>query len=173
MAKKSKRKKRRVGSALSLKGGKSSTMKLIGLAAGYLLADKVNDQVLKILPKKKDSAGVEVPNTQLAMVAEIGLGGYLALRSKNKMLQIGGAFVAGAGLKLALKSAGVIKGYQSVPVVGGRIRRAGGYQATPVIGGMPSQLSGLPNQLSGYRVNGNSQGSNVMGNVTQGSDLLG
>lgn len=143
----------------------STGMKLIALAAGYLLADMINPEIDKILPKKKDAAGVETPNQTIGTVGQVGIGGLLLMRKKQTLLTVGGGgILAGAGLKRALKQMGVIKGYQSVPVIGRH--RMAGYQSTPVIAGRPMQLTGTPPQLSGYTVNGyNSQGSGVMGAV--------
>jgi hypothetical protein len=167
MAKRKKRsgKRRRVG-ALSLTK-KGSGMTLLSLAAGYFLADTINPQVDKIVPKTKNEAGVEVPNSTLAMAGQIGLGGLLLMGKpfgKGMIQTAAGGVLAGAGLKRALKAAGVIKGYQAVPVLGRR-RSAAGYQSVPVIGKTvtPPQLSGVPAQLQGYRVNGyKSQGSGVL-----------
>jgi len=150
---------------------------------GYLAADKINEQVDKIVPKKKDATtGVETPNQNIAMAGELGLGGLLLLKKmpvKNKLVRQGitvaGGVLAGAGLKRALKELGVISGYQSVPVIGRR--RMAGYQEVPVIGGVPAQLQGVPAQLQGYVSQGSgagmgayvNQGSGVMGSVMSGS----
>lgn len=156
------RRSRRVG-AVSLGGKKSTGLKLLAVAGGYLLGDTINDAVDKILPKKKNADGTETPNQTLGIGAEVGLGGLLLLRKKQSMITtIGGGVLVGAGLKRALKTMGVIKGYQSVPVIGRH--RMSGYQSVPVIGaGMPPQLSGrTPAQLQGFRVNGyTSQGSGM------------
>lgn len=165
------RRHRRVG-ALSM--GRSSTgMKLLSIGAGYLLADTINPQIDKILPKTTDASGVEMPNETIGIVGEVGIGGLLLMSKRgNQMLKMGGGILAGAGLKRALKKMGVLKGYQSVPVIGGGPSRLAGYQATPVIGTIPPQLAGVPGQLQGFRVNGgpfnngyDSQGSGVMGSV--------
>lgn len=168
MAHKHKRKshkhRRRMG---AIGGGKSSNLiKLGSIAAGYLMADTINEQVDKVLPKTKNATtNVEEPNQWVGVGAELGIGGLLLMRKKGKYKQftdIGGGILAGAGLKRALKKAGVISGYQAVPVIGKH--RLAGYQKVPVIGGRPAQLQGTPAQLQGFRVNGyTSQGSGVMG----------
>lgn len=171
------------------KGSSKKTDLLIKLAAigvGYLAADKINEQVDKIVPKTKDANGVETVNENVAIAGELGIGGLLLLKKMpvgNKMVQTGltvvGGVLAGAGLKRGMKKLGIISGYQSVPVIGRH--RMAGYQNTPVIGamGVPSALSGsgIPSALSGYRPAGSgvggykSQGSGVMGS-TNGSGML-
>lgn len=169
------------------KGSSKKTDLLIKLAAvgiGYLAADKINEQVDKIVPKSKDATGVETPNQNVAIAGELGIGGLLLLKKMpvdNKMVQTAftaaGGILAGAGIKRGLKKLGVISGYQNMPVIGAH--RMAGYQNMPVIGamGVPSQLSGIPSALSGYRPGGSgmgaykSQGSGVMGNAN-GSGLL-
>lgn len=170
-------------------GGSRKTdliIKLAALGIGYFGADTINAQVDKIVPKSKDSSGVEIVNQNLAIAGELGIGGLLLLKKMpvgNKTMQTAltavGGILAGAGLKRGLKKLGVINGYQSTPVIG-KYRMAG-YQSTPVIGGMavPGQLSGVPNQLTGYRPAGSGvggykpQGSGVMGSMSQnGSGCL-
>lgn len=173
MAKKRKGAKRRVGAA-SLNPG-SPIVKLAAIAAGYFLtADPVNTAIDKANTKAAtatEPAGTRVGET-VVMGGELGLGALLLLsKSKNKTTGLiktaAGGVLAGAGLKRALKKFGVIKGYQSVPVIGSR--RMAGYQSVPVIGGVPGQLQGVPPQLNGYR----SAGSGVNGYTSQGSGVLG
>lgn len=171
--------RRKVG-ALGL-GSKGTGLKLLAIAGGYLLADSINAQIDKMLPTTADpTSGVQMvsKNTQtMAMVGEIGIGGLLLLRkgggggTMGKVMTLGGGVLAGAGLKRALKAAGVIKGYQSVPVIG-RHHRMSGYQSVPVIGGnvVPPQLAGRsPAQLQGYKVNGYTPHGSGMG-VLAGAD---
>lgn len=169
--KKSKRRgrSRRVG-AVSLSGKKGTGLKLLAIAGGYLLGDTINTQVDKILPKKTNADGTKTPNQTVGIAAEVGLGGLLLLKKKQTMLTtVGGGILAGAGLKRALKTMGVLKGYQSVPVIGKP--RMAGYQSVPVIGNtvVPPQLSGTPAQLQGYRVNGYTPAGSGMG-VLAGAD---
>lgn len=181
MAKKRKgsKRRRRVG-ALSL-NKKGTGMKLLALGAGYLLADMVNTQIDKVLPGNRDATTniktIDPSMITLASVGQIGLGGLLLMSKKESMLKtLAGGVLAGSGLKRALKTMGVIKGYQSVPVIGKPRPRMSGYQSVPVIGNtvVPPQLSGkTPAQLQGYRVNGyTSAGSGVMGGYdAQGSGI--
>lgn len=163
----SRRRSRRVG-AMSLGGKKSTGLKLLSVAGGFLLGDVINGAIDKMLPGTTDATTkvktIDAKTAKLATIGEIGIGGLLLLRKKkNAILTVGGGVLAGAGLKRALVSMGVLKGYQSVPVIGRH--RMSGYQSVPVIGNtaMPPQLSGkIPAQLQGYRVNGyTSQGSGV------------
>ncbi len=174
-------KRRRVGGV----GGmnlNTPVMKLLGLAAGYFLtADLVNETIDTALTKKTTDpttgAQVNAPISEgtktIITGGEIGIGGLLLMKKKQSLITFAAGSVAGgAGIKRALKKFGVIKGYQSVPVIGKH--RMAGYQAVPVIGVTPPQLAGGPAQLQGYKVgNGalgagldygyNSQGSGVMG----------
>lgn len=162
MAKKRKHIKKAARSAAGqLKPGKMG-LKLLAIGAGYLLADKLNEQIDKLFIGKDPVNPKPVPG-KMIIVGEVGLGGLLLMRKPKANpgaldwgLEIGGGILAGAGLKRALKEMGVIKGFQNVPVIGAR--RMAGYQNVPVIGGngMPSALSGgsTPSALSGYRVNG-------------------
>lgn len=161
--KKGRRRSRRVG-AISLGGKKSTGLKLLAVAGGFLMGDMINTQVDKILPKKTNADGTQTPNNTLGIIGEVGIGGLLLLKKKQSMITtIGGGVLAGAGLKRALKTMGVLKGYQNVPVIGKH--RMSGYQSVPVIGnGMPPQLSGrVPAQLQGYRVNGYTPHGSGMG----------
>ncbi len=177
MAKKRKHIKRAARAAAGqLKPGKIG-FKLLTVAAGYLLADKLNPEIDKLFIGKDPVNPKPVPG-KMIIVGEIGLGGLL-LMGKAKAnptaidwgKEIVGGVLAGAGLKRALKDMGVIKGFQNVPVIGAR--RMAGFQSVPVIGGtagMPSQLSGsTPSQLQGYRVNGRYNN----GYVPHGSGLHG
>lgn len=181
MAKTKKRKKsggkkrRRVG-GLNLKSG--TGLKLLAVAGGFLAGKQVNSAVDGLVNMiKKDAAVTKVTNADgtvtskrnmVVTVGQVGLGGLLLMRAKGTIPAVAGGVLAGAAIKAALSGMGVIGGYQNVPVIGRR--RLAGYQNVPVIGGAPSQLSGLPGQLQGFRVNGGlgyngygSQGSGVMG----------
>ncbi len=177
MAKKRKhRRHRRVG-AMGFGGKKDAGLKLLAVAGGFLLGDTINAQLDKVLPKTKDpTTQVETPNQTIGIAGEIGLGGLLLMRKKKSMpLTIAGGVLVGAGLKRAAKKMGLIKGYQSVPVIGRH--RMGGYQSVPVIGNtvVPSQLSGkTPAQLQGYRVGAYvPHGSGVMSGCDNGSGITG
>lgn len=149
-------------------GGIPGSMKgagviILSAGGGYLMADNINEQIDKILPKTKDDTGAEVPNETYGTLGEIGGGGALIYFSKmfpasiRMFATIAGGILVGAGIKRGLKQMGVIKGYQSVPVIG-RHRIPGGvrgYQSMPVLGMTPGQLQGSPAQLQGgFRVNG-------------------
>lgn len=177
-ANKSGRRRRRVGGI----GGinlNSPAIKLLGVAAGYFLtSDMVNNAINNavVKPIKDASTGITTPGTMpettntLVTLGSVGVGGLLLMKKRQNLLTFaGGSIAAGAGVKRALKKFGVIKGYQSVPVIGKH--RMAGYQSVPVIGLTPPQLAGAPPQLQGFRVNGGldygyaSQGSGVMGST--------
>jgi len=171
--------RRRVRGGFNLGGKSGAGLKLLSIAAGYLMADTINEQVDRILPKKTDTSvtpNITGPDQTIGSIAEIGIGGLLVMKKfgtgmTSTVLQFGGGLLAGAGLKRALKQAGVITGYQSVPVLGniGR-KRMTGYQSVPVLGKIPGQLQGRPAQLQGYT----SAGSGAMGGYTSaGSGAIG
>lgn len=178
-AKKSGKRRRRVGGIGGLNLN-SPAVKLLGVAAGYFLtADLVNNGLDSVLAKKTEptvpgAAPTPQPLSEgtktMLTVGEVSLGGLLLMRKKQSLITFAlGAVAAGAGVKRGLKKFGVIKGYQSVPVIGKH--RMAGYQSVPVIGVTPSQLAGAPGQLQGYTVSGGldygyaSQGSGVMGST--------
>lgn len=187
-------KRRRVGGIGGLNLN-SPAVKLLGVAAGYFLgADFVNEGIDSVLAKKgaPDATGTPVPmplsesTKTIVALGQVGVGGLLLMKKRQNFLTFAaGSVAAGAGVKRALKKFGVIKGYQSVPVIG-RHRMAGGglggYQSVPVIGVTPPQLAGTPAQLQGYTPAGsgvgayNSQGSGVMGSTinpnANGSGLM-
>jgi hypothetical protein len=172
-SKSKKRHHRRVGAA-SLNPG-SPLVKLATVAAGFLLADKINAPINKlntIAPTATTPGSTRLDPT-IVMAGEIGAGALL-LFSKRRAGAMGmaktvaGGLLVGAGLKRALSQFGVISGYQSVPVIGRR--GVGGYQQVPVIGKMPSQLNGRPSQLSGgYGVNGGFPAAVNNGYIPHGS----
>lgn len=158
----SKRHHRRVGA--SMLSPRSPLVMIGALAAGYFLGDTINGAIDKAIPAP--AAGTTSMMPKIVMAGEIGIGGLLLLKKRKSLITTGfGGVLAGAGIRRALKTMGIVSGYQNVPVIG---RRMAGYQNVPVIGGMPAQLSGTPAQLQGFRVNGYKpvgSGSNVMGSV--------
>ena len=163
---------RRVG-ALNLNPG-SPLIRGLSVAAGYLLADSINQGIDNVFPKPAagtsadDIAKKIATNDTIAMVGEVGLGALLLLRKKKSLITtLGGGLLAGAGLKRALKKAKIVSGYQSVPVIGRRGGRVRGYQSVPVVGGIPPMLSGIPPMLSGYTP----AGSGVGGYTPAGSGV--
>lgn len=181
MAKGKKRKstrRRRMGAAVGL-NPKSPVMKIAAAAAGYLLADTINGAVDKVIPKKTGtttdpSTGTTttqqnpIVSDKILGVVQVGLGALLLMKGKPSLIKTAaGGLLAGSGAKRALKSFGVISGYQSVPVIGRR--RIAGYQSVPVIGGRtPAQLQGVPAQLQGVQ-DDYPGGFRVNGYVSQGS----
>lgn len=168
--------RRRVGAAFSLKKG-GMTLNLLSVAGGFLMGNAINAQIDKFLPKTTDPVtNTQVPNQTIGYVAQLGVGGMLLMSKRARpVVKIAGGVLAGAGLKRALKSFGVITGYQATPVIGRSHMR--GYQSVPVIGRMPPQLAGIPAQLRGYRPAGSGlgayipAGSGVMGAVDNGSGV--
>lgn len=146
MAKKKKRtsRRRRVG-AMSMNPG-SPLVRAASLAAGYFLGDSINAQVDKVLPASMTATTATGVTAYVPSILELGVGGALLLmKGKPSLIKtVAGGIVAGAGLRRALKKAGVVSGFNRVPVIGG-------FNRVPVIGGIPSQLSGVPAQLAGYR----------------------
>ena len=157
----------------------SPVVMVAAIAAGYFLGDTINAAVDKVLPASM-STGTGMTG-YIPTAAEAGLGALLLFKGKKTLVKsAAGGVLLGAGIKRGLKKAGVISGYQSVPVIG---RRMGGYQSVPVIGGVPNMLTGgvpgnvqpdfgpnTPKQLSGYGVNGyRPNGSRVLGSLAKTS----
>lgn len=173
------RRSRRVG-ALSLGGKKNTGLKLLSVAGGFLLGDMINGAIDKVLPGSTDATTniktIDPNMKRIAAIGEIGIGGLLLLKKKQSTITtVAGGILAGAGLKRGLYAMGVLKGYQSVPVIGRH--RMSGYQSVPVIGNtaMPPQLAGrTPAQLQGYRVNGytpHGSGMGVLAGENAGSGI--
>jgi hypothetical protein len=168
MAKKKhgKRHHRRVGA--SLLNPRSPLIMIGALAAGYFLGDTINTAIDKFMPTTSGTSTISSLPT-IIMVGELGLGGLLLLKKRKTLITTAaGGILAGAGIRRALKAAGMVTGYQSVPVIG---RRMGAYQSVPVIGGVPAQLAGVPSQLQGFRVNG--AGNNGYVPVGSGTRVMG
>jgi hypothetical protein len=134
---------------------KQPVVQLAAVALGYFLADTINTSIDKVIPASISTATDF--KKYIPGAVETGLGAYLLLsKGRASLIKTGiGGIVAGAGLKRLLVQAGVVTGYQAVPVIGTHHRRRmAGYQSVPVVGGIPGQLQGVPVQLQGYRVNG-------------------
>ena len=178
MAKRKRKHSRKRSRSVGALSPSSPVAMVAAIAAGYFLGDTINTAIDKVLPASL-ATGTGVMG-YIPAAAE-SLAGALILKSKKKSLikTAAGGVLLGAGLKRGLKKAGIISGYQSVPVIGKRIR---GYQSVPVIGGLPSSLTGglgmnqqldyganTPNSLSGYGINGyrpnGSRGTGIMGAV--------
>lgn len=159
-------------SSLSLTKHRTPIMIGSALLGYFVLGDTINTQIDKMLPAPSatPSTGMSLSSI-LPVAAEAGIGTVLVSMKKTGTIgAVAGGVLLGAGIRRALKQAGVIKGYQSVPVIGARNRRMAGYQSVPVIGGVPSVLQGMPAQLSsagGYRVNG------ADGYIPSGSGITG
>jgi len=140
MAKKRRKsgRRRRIG-AVALRSG-SPVVKFGSLAAGYLLADKVQRQIEKL-------TGTLDPKIVNGIMAAGGLWYLFMFRGKkNPALSAVAGLAAGAGTKGLLSDFGVLSGFMSVPVVSG-------YGDVPAIGnyGVPSPASAL-NGVEGYTV---------------------
>jgi hypothetical protein len=173
--KKHHRRRRRSVGALDIHH--SSPLVVLGsMAAGYFLGDTVTPMLTSILPTSLLPAAPATATTGFSALfafnartiptfLEGGIGAALLLSKKKSIAKsVAGGFLSGLAVQNALKTAGMVTGYQAVPVVGRRGIR--GYQSVPVIGGTPAQLQGVPPQLQGFRVNGYTpQGSGVMGRM--------
>lgn len=169
---KNRKKSRRVG-GIGLKPD-SMVTKVLAVAAGYfLLADPINDQLDKLIPKKEAAPAAPattagfMDNIDIVGVGEVGIGAAALFMGKPSLLKtLAGGILVGAGVKRLMGGPAGVTGYQSVPVIGYAKKRMAGYQSVPVIGKVPGQLQGVPAQLQGYRVNGyQSAGSGVMGSM--------
>jgi hypothetical protein len=158
MAKKKGKKKpaaRRMG-AMALNA--NSPLVMYGsIAAGFLLGDKINEAIDKAVPADK-------VDPKLVAAGEVGLGALLLFRKgkKNLPMVIAGGIALGAGAKRALKSFGIISGYQMIPSVSG-------YQDMRAVNGYPRR-----NGVSGANPGGGGMGWNTrLDLASSGSGLTG
>lgn len=154
--------RRRIG-AMAL--SPSSTMVQFGsVIGGYLLAGTINPLVDKV---------TGTMDAKIKSAIQVGLGGALVLGKlgKRSMLTVvPGGILAGAGIKRALQSFGVVTGYGMVDVVSGaRVRgynpqaSLNGYQKVPTVGGY--ETAGVP-------INGPALHNRIMGRVGNGDELI-
>jgi len=137
MAKAKKTKKRKVG-AVALRAS-SPLVKFGSMAAGYFLADKVNEQIVKL-------TGTLDPKIVNGILAAGGL--YFSFMHKGKKSTIMAALAglaAGVGAKGLLTDFGVISGFREMPVIGS-------YGDVPVIGAYAPTSGNLSGVGEGYRV---------------------
>jgi len=140
MAKKRKkssgRRRRRIGGiAMS---ASSPLVKFGSMAAGYFLADKVNEQIVKV-------TGTLDPKIVNGILAAGGL--YFTFMHKGKKSTLVAAlagFAAGVGAKGLLSDFGVVSGFREMPVIGA-------YGDVPVIGNY-APTSGNLSGIGAYNV---------------------
>lgn len=121
-AKKTSRRRRSVG-ALALNAS-SPLVKYGSIAAGYLLADKINTPIDTAVGSKIDS--------KIIAAGQVGLGALLVFKKGGKpslVKTVLGGVMLGAGAKRGMASFGIggLGGYQSVPAIAG-------YQNVPAVG---------------------------------------
>lgn len=105
------RRPRRVG-AMAMNA--NSPLVMYGsIAAGFLAGDKINTMLANVIPASIDS--------KIVAGAEVGLGAFLVYGKGKKSVvkTVAGGMLLGAGIKHAMKSFGILNGYQMVPSVGG------------------------------------------------------
>ncbi len=154
----------------------SSPLVMYGpIAGGFLMGDKINDQIDKMLPD--DKVGQKIKGG-----LEGGIGAalvFMKLGKKKTVIEVvAGGVLLGAGVRRLLKEFGIITGYQSVPVVAKR--HLNGYGAVPVVGNggyktARTSLNGALNGVfNGYQVPPvpYGAGANVMGSTGSGSGLM-
>lgn len=129
--------RRRVG-AVALNAS-SPLVKYGSIAVGFVLGDKVNALLDKVVPANVDG--------KIVAAGELGLGYFLAFGKGAKSLpkSVLGGIMIGAGIKKGMSSFG-IGGFQMVPAVGG-------YRSVTAVSGTPKRLSGYNagrNGLNGY-----------------------
>lgn len=167
MPKKRKHKSRRRVGAVAL--SKNNVLMTYGpIAAGFLLSDKINAQITKMVGDKIDA--------KIVGAGQIGVGALLTFGKKGgkgaMIKKILGGLLLGSGVKAELKALGIMSGvgpYGRVPVIAGRMN--GAYGRVPVIAGNRRVNGGYtPNQqLGGYNPHGGLNGKmKVMGSVAEG-----
>jgi hypothetical protein len=131
MAKKKKkttRRRRRIGAAMT---ASNPIVKYGPIALGFLLGNKINEQIDKVAGDKIDS--------KILAAAQGGIGALLVFKGKPSMVKsIAGGILLGSGVKRAMSAFGMgnIGGYGAVPVIGG-------YGAVPVIGSRTPRRVGV------------------------------
>lgn len=156
---KSKSRRRRVGAAGM--NPNNPIVKYGSMALGYLMGDKINAQVAKMVGDKVDG--------KIIGAGEAGLGAFLVFGGgKKSMLKtIAGGVLLGAGAKKVMTEFGIggIGPYGRVPVV------AGAYGRVPVVAGAKRINGYTPNNaLNGYTPNSSLNGKmKVMGAIHSGS----
>jgi hypothetical protein len=136
------RRRRRIGATASMLNPSSKLVQYGSIALGYIMGDKINDQLAKIIPASVDA--------KLVAAGQAGLGAMLAFSKGKKSLlkTVGGGVLLGAGIKQGMAAFGMgsMGGYRSVPVLGG-------YNRVPVIGASRvGSYNTNPNGLNGYTV---------------------
>jgi hypothetical protein len=155
MAKKSKSKKgrRRIGAAGALSAN-SPVVKYGSLAAGYLLSDKVQEQIDKLL-------GTTMDSKMINGVIAAGSLYYLFMHKgkKNLPLTAIAGIAGGAAAKGLLVDFGVMSGFSNIPVIGN-------YNRVPVVSGYNVPAPALNGIGNGYTV----PASSVMGSIPSEAD---
>lgn len=138
--KSSKKRKGRVGAAGAL-SAKSTVVKAGSLIGGYLLSDKIQEQMDKMLGQ----SGVDSKWINLALAG----GGlyylFMYKGKKNLPLSVIAGLLAGAGAKGALTDFGILSGFSSIPVVGNM-------RNVPVLGNYAVPQPSLSGINAGYEV---------------------
>jgi len=153
------RSRRRIG-AMALSPS-SPLVKFGSMAAGFLLGDKINEALDKVVPATIDD--------KIVAAAELGIGYMLALKKGGRASlpkTVAGGLLLGAGAKKLMSSLGIgsIGGYQMVPTVGG-------YQGVPALGNkaIKGYVPG-PGALNGYATTKQQIGGH--GLVKEGGSLM-
>jgi len=147
--KKTSRRRRRIG-AVALNAN-SPLVKFGSIGAGYLLADKINEQLVKV-------TGTLDPKIVNGVLAAGGL--YMLFMNKGKkstVITVLSGIAAGVGAKGLLTEFGVITGFAQIPVVG----------QLPVVSGYGVPAMGI-NGVGNYNVP-----SSVVGMVPSEYDASG
>lgn len=127
-------------------------VKFGSIAAGYLLAPKINEAIAKATGDKVDG--------KILAAAQAGAGLLMLMKGKKTMVkQIAGGVLLGSGARKGLQEFGVLNGFQDVPVLAG-------YRDVPVISGynVPS------GRLNGYNVP-QPAGKTVLAGIEDGSGI--
>lgn len=136
--------RRRMGAGAKLNAD-SPMLMIASAAGGWLLAPTINPALDKVLGTmdEKIKGGIEGGVGAALLFMKLG-------KKKTVVQSVAGGVLAGAGLKRLLQAFGVINGFQSVPVIAGRMLQ--GFGEVPVIG---NAGYAVPQPLpSAQRVNG-------------------
>jgi len=145
MAKRKKKgSRRRIGSTGALSANKP-IVKFGSLAAGFMLSDKIQEQIEKIIPQASSTGDMDSKLINGVLTAAGLYYLFMYKGKKNLPLTAVAGLAAGAGGKGLLSDFGILSGFSQVPVIGN-------YRNVPVVSGyrVPSpMLNGIG---SGYTV---------------------
>lgn len=169
MAKRNKSKKgrRSIGRTATLSGN-SNVVKFGSLAGGYLLSNKIQEQIDKLVSGAAAATTTTPPNTKMINAALTAAGLYYLFMfkgKKNLALSAAAGLIAGAAGKGLLVDMGVLSGFGDLPVIGN-------LRQVPVVSGYNVPSPALNGIGSGYTVPSASVLGKIPDEKASGSGLI-